>query len=140
MSSLHDFTTVACPYDEVPGRLQAYLEQHGAAIALRLPLGDLRLERDVVVRLAPKPDYPGYKLIDVSWAPKDGGPYPVFTGTLTVADEGAGWSRIELDGTYKPPFGVVGAAVDAAVGHRIAAATASELLVDLKRILARPAA
>ena len=140
MASLHDFTTVACPYDEVPGRLQTYLAGNDAAIALRLPIGDLRLERDVDVRLTPKPGYPGYKLLDVSWAPRDGGPYPAFTGTLTVADEGAGWSRIELDGTYKPPFGVVGAAVDAAVGHRIAAATATELLVDLKRILAQPAA
>jgi hypothetical protein len=135
MSSLHDFTTVACPYDEVSGRLQTYLERNDATIALRLPFGDLRLERDVEVRLTPKPGYTGYKLLDISWAPKDGGPYPVFTGGLTVADEGAGWSRIELDGTYEPPFGALGAAFDAAVGHRIAGATATELLAQMKRIL-----
>jgi hypothetical protein len=135
MSSLRDFTTVTCPYDEVPGRLQTYLDRNDATIALCVPLGDLRVERDVEVRLAPKTGYTGYKLLDVSWAPKDGGPYPVFTGRLTVADDGVGWSRIDLDGTYKPPFGVLGAAFDAAVGHRIAVATAAELLAQLKRIL-----
>jgi hypothetical protein len=135
MSTIRDFTTAACPYDEVPGRLQAYLERNDATIALRLPLGDLRVEHDVEVRLAPKPGYTGYKLLDVSWTPKPAGAYPAFAGTLSVADEGAGWSRIELDGTYKPPFGLLGAAFDAAVGHRIAEATATELLAQLKRIL-----
>ena len=135
MSSLHDFTTAACPYAEVPERLQTYLDRNDATIALRLPLGDLRLERDVHVRLTPKAGYTGYKLLDVSWSPKDGGAYPDFTGTLSIADEGVGWSRIDLDGTYTPPFGVLGAAFDAAIGHRIAEATASELLAELQRIL-----
>jgi hypothetical protein len=137
MTTLHDFTTVACPYEEVPARLQTYLESNDAAIALRLPLGDLRLEHDVDVRLAPKPGYPGYKLVDVTWSAKDGGPYPVFNGTLSVADEGAGWSRIDLDGAYKPPLGPLGVVFDATIGHRIAEATAAELLSQLKGILAR---
>jgi hypothetical protein len=135
MSTIQEYTTVACPYGDVPGRLTEYLQQHEAVVALRLPVGDLRVERDVLVRLSPKPGYPGYQLLDVSWTPKDGGAYPDFHGTLTVADEGAGWSRIDIDGSYKPPFGVIGAAFDVAVGHRIAAATAVELLAQLKRIL-----
>jgi hypothetical protein len=139
MTSIHDFTTVACPYTEVSDRLQSYLENNDASIALRLPLGDLKVERDVDVRLSPKPGYPGYKLVDVTWTAKDGGPYPVFNGTLSVADEGAGWSRIELDGTYKPPFGPLGAAFDATIGHHIAQATATELLAQLKSILTKAA-
>ena len=105
MSQLHDFTSVACPYEDVPGRLHAYFGGEAATMALSVPLGDLRVERDVEIRLSPKPGYAGYRLLDISWAPKDGGPYPVFSGTLSVADEGLGWSRIELDGTYKPPLG-----------------------------------
>jgi hypothetical protein len=40
-----------------------------------------------------------------------------------------------LDGTYKPPFGLVGASFDVALGHRVAEATASELLAQFRRIL-----
>ncbi len=135
MSTIHDYTTVACPFDEVPDRLYAHFDGGNATLPLRVKIGDLKLERDVDFHLKTKPAYPGYKLLDVSWAPKDGGPYPAFAGTLSVAEDATGWSRIELDGSYKPPFGIAGAAFDAAVGHRIAQSTAAELLAEIKRIL-----
>ena len=135
MSTIRDFTTVACAFDEVPDRLHAHFEGGAAVLPLRVKFGDLRIERDVEFHLKSKPAYPGYKLLDVSWAPKDGGPYPTFAGTLSVAEDAPGWSRIEIDGTYSPPFGIAGAAFDAAIGHRIAQATASELLGEIKRIL-----
>lgn len=138
MSSLHDFTTIACPFEDVPGRLHEYFGGDVGTMPILLMVGDVGIARDVEVHLSPKPGYPGYRLLDVSWKAKEGGPYPVFHGTLSVADEGAGWSRIDLDGTYKPPFGLAGAAFDAAVGHRIAQATASELLAYFKRVLTRP--
>ena len=135
MGNIREFTTVACPFDEVPDRLYAHFDGGDAVLPLRLRFGDLRVERDVNFRLQTKPAYPGYRLLDVSWTPKDGGPYPRFDGTLSVAEDGAGWSRIEIDGSYRPPFGIAGAAFDAAVGQRIAQATASELLAELKRLL-----
>ena len=135
MSTIHDFTTVACPFADVPGRLQAHFIGGVAVLPLRVKFGDLTIEHDVEFHLQSKPAYPGYKLLDVSWAPKDGGPYPTFAGTLSVAEDAAGWSRIEIHGTYSPPFGIAGAAFDAAIGHRIAQGTASELLAELKRIL-----
>jgi hypothetical protein len=135
MSTIRDFTTVACAFDEVPERLQARFVGGAAVLPLRVKFGELRIERDVEFHLKSKPAYPGYKLLDVSWAPKDGGPYPTFTGTLSVAEDAAGWSRLEIDGTYSPPFGIAGAAFDAAVGHRIAQGTVTELLAELKRIL-----
>jgi hypothetical protein len=135
MSTIRDFTTVACAFDDVPDRLQAHFAGGAAVLPLRVKLGELKIERDVEFHLESKPAYPGYKLLDVSWAPKDGGPYPTFTGTLSVAQDAVGWSRIEIDGTYHPPFGIAGAAFDAAIGHRIAQGTASELLGELKRIL-----
>lgn len=135
MGTLRDFTTVACPFDEVPGRLYHHFSGGNAILPLRVRFGDLRVERDVDFHLKTKPAYPGYKLLDVSWEPKDGGPYPTFNGTLSVAEDAVGWSRIEIDGTYRPPFGVAGAAFDAAVGQRLAQGTATELLAELKRIL-----
>jgi hypothetical protein len=136
MSTIHDYTTVACPFDEVPDRLYAHFDGGDATLPLRVLIGDLKVERDVDFHLKTKPAYPGYKLLDVSWTPKDGGPYPAFTGTLSIAEDAVGWSRIELDGSYRPPFGLAGAAFDATVGHRIAQGTATELLAEIKRILA----
>lgn len=135
MSAVHDFTTVACRFEDVPERLHAHFGSDGATVALSLKLGDLRLERDVEIRLRDKSAYSGYQLLDVSWTPKGGGPYPAFSGTMTIADEGVGWSRIEIDGAYTPPFGVFGAAFDATIGHRIAEATTAELLAHIKRVV-----
>ena len=135
MSTIHEYTTVQCPFDEVPDRLYAHFDGGEATMPLRVRIGDLKVERDVDFHLSSKPAYPGYKLLDVSWAPKDGGPYPNFAGTLSVAEDAIGYSRIEIDGEYRPPFGIAGAAFDAAVGHRIAQGTATELLDEIKRIL-----
>ncbi len=135
MSTIHEFTTVGCPFDKVPERLVAHFDGGKAILPLRVRIGELKLERDVEFHLKSKPAYPGYALLDVSWSPKKGGPYPSFSGTLSVAEDAVGWSRLEIDGTYEPPFGVAGAAFDAAVGNRIAQGTAVELLSELKRIL-----
>ena len=135
MSTIHEYTTVRCPFDEVPDRLYAHFDGGEATMPLRVRIGELKVERDVDFHLSSKPAYPGYKLLDVSWAPKDGGPYPSFAGTLSVAEDAIGYSRIEIDGEYRPPFGIAGAAFDAAVGRRIAQGSIAELLAELKRIL-----
>jgi hypothetical protein len=134
MSTINSYTTVHCPYEEVPSGLKAALGGEIATIPLRFPVGDIHVEKDVRITLRPKPDYPGYKVLDISWEPI-GGLYPSFHGTLSVEDEGAGWSRVDLDGTYKPALSFVGAAFDATVGHRIAEATAAELLRYFKEML-----
>jgi hypothetical protein len=135
MGNIREFTTVACPFDEVPDRLYAHFDGGDAVLPLRVRFGDLTVEREVDFHLKTKPGYPGYRLLDVSWTPKDGGPYPSFSGTISVAEDAIGWSRIEIDGKYRPPFGVAGAIFDAAIGQRIAQATASELLGEIKRLL-----
>jgi hypothetical protein len=40
-------------------------------------------------------------------------------------------TQLELQGEYRPPFGAVGAALDAMVGHRVAEAAVERLLQDL---------
>jgi uncharacterized membrane protein len=74
--------------------------------------------------------------MDVSWTPKDGGPYRNFTGKILVRPA-SGKTELELRGDYEPPLGFVGAAFDAIVGNRIAQATASALLAELKAELER---
>ena len=72
----------------------------------------------------------------ISWLPEGTGVFPAFRGTLMVRSEN-GTSAIELDGTYTPPFGAAGQVFDATIGHRIAQATARELLKDLKAAVER---
>ena len=138
MGTIREFTSVACEFDQVPDRLFATFAGGDAVLPLRVRIGDLTIERDVDFHLRTKPAYPGYKLLDVSWAPRDGGPYPTFHGTLSVAQDATGWSRVEIDGTYQPPFGIAGAAFDAVLGHRIAQQTALELLAEMRRLLLAP--
>jgi hypothetical protein len=139
MSDLHEYVTLRCPFERVPEYLERYLSEHGgkdggaATLPVHVEIGDLTLERDVLATLQPKPAYPGYELMRIEWEPKDGGPYPSFSGTLSIADEGSGFSRIDLDGSYAPPLGPLGVAFDAALGHRFAHETVVDLLGRLKK-------
>ncbi|MGP6156631.1 MAG: hypothetical protein ACLPYS_03740 [Vulcanimicrobiaceae bacterium] len=139
MTEIHEYVTLRCPFERVPVFLEEYLDEHGAkngspaTLPVQVEIGDLVLERDVVATLQPKPGYPGYELMRIEWEPKDGGPYPSFSGLLSIADEGAGFSRIDLDGSYAPPLGPLGVAFDAALGHRFAHETIVDLLARFKK-------
>jgi len=106
----------------------------------RLKFGDVRVGTDGDIVCRDKTEYGGYRILDVGWKPKHG-PYPEFHGALSISQDAIEWSRLDLDGEYRPPFGVVGMVFDAALGHRIASATAEELLEKLKAmIVAEPVA
>jgi hypothetical protein len=71
--------------------------------------------------------------IRLRWEPEGGGPFPTFTGTLTIeAGEDYSTSAIVLRGSYEPPFGAAGKTFDAAMGQKIARATARELLERIR--------
>ena len=62
---------------------------------------------------------------------------PRAVAELTVWAVTPSESRLELEGLYRPPLGVVGNAVDAAVGLRVAEATVGHLLDDVVEELRR---
>ena len=64
----------------------------------------------------------------VRWTPEGGGPYPDFSGELSVRQDALRGVVLELEGSYEPPLGYVGAAFDVIAGSRIAAATAQAVL------------
>jgi len=92
---------------------------------------DLSKDVDVTVSRAMDPmhfDEPW----NVTWAPHGGGPYPTFSGTLTVrADEDWNVSALELRGSYEPPLGPAGKAFDRLLGSRLATLTAKALLAKI---------
>jgi hypothetical protein len=139
MSEVHECMVVLCPYDQTPQAALAYsnslpLEDGKRVAMIRVKSGDLIVERrvDISLNLRDPSVDPAYLIMDVQWGPHDGGPYPFFTGRLTVKDMGGNFCRLDLDGTYEPPLNFAGQLFDAVVGHRVAIAACSQLLNDIK--------
>lgn len=140
MSTLQERLVVACPYvrarEYLSDTLSEPANQHREE---RLPLTaqvehlPAQFEKNVVVRYSAGRDPMHFdEPWHVSWSPEGGGPYPDFSGELTVrADEGYGSSVLELTGTYTPPLGAAGKVFDAAVGRKIASVTAQNLLASI---------
>ncbi|MBV8197075.1 MAG: hypothetical protein JO263_02990 [Candidatus Eremiobacteraeota bacterium] len=136
MSQLLERRFVGCPYHLA----QEYLAQMigpkvsspPAPLTLTLSLPGAELIKEVVVTYGAAIDRMHFdEPWKVHWKPK-AGPYPEFDGELTVrADETYSSSQLELQGSYRPPGGALGAAFDVAVGSRIARATAQALLERL---------
>ena len=142
MATLFQRYYLKVPYQRARTSLEQNLREIATSgqpqlLRLRLPVSvgsnKAGLEKDVIVTfgMAIDPlhfDQPWH----VQWKPHNGGPYPDFSGTLTVrADDDYDSCVLELQGTYEPPFGVAGAAFDAVVGSRVASATAREFLRTL---------
>src|SRR5665213_4150864 len=146
MTQLLERQFLTCPYGLAKGYLDS---EYGAAAGhellwhLRAPSiaakadAPLDLEKDVDVKIRRGEDPMHFdEPWDVTWSPHGGGPYPDFEGTLTIrADESWEVSVLELSGSYKPPLGFAGAAFDALLGARLAAATAKALLAEIGRHL-----
>jgi len=134
MSDLLERRVLRCPYhlaqqylaESISGRA-ASGEPGPLALTLNVPGGELVKEVVVTYGTGTDPmhfDQPW----QVRWKPQ-AGPYPEFDGELTVrADETYESALLELECSYRPPGGALGAAFDWAVGGRIATATAQALL------------
>ncbi len=137
MSELHERRFLKCPYNRARELLaeavaDAVASGTGRTVRLTLPIPGVQggeIAKDVLVEVKRGTDPTHF---DEPWAlhwDPIGGVYPSFDGTLTVqADDTYQTSRLVLTGSYTPPGGAAGAAFDAVIGSRIAAATANELL------------
>lgn len=149
MSDLLQRLYVGCPVSRATDRLNGFFRERAGAgawesgrpirIALRapIPLPSLRtnviLQHDVIATLRHLPRVLGNDSFDVRWEPSGGGVFPHFSGTLSVENnEDYESFSLVLKGTYDPPLGPAGQAFDAALGHRIAIATARDLLARIR--------
>jgi hypothetical protein len=150
MATIREQLYARCPFGKAPTYLDFYLDSlardatgEEGVLRLSVPLADLGIPgglvvaRDVEARFSPL-DGEGFgpHATAVEWSPVGDGPYPKFVGVLTVeAEEGYGTCALTLEGDYEPPFGALGEAFDAALGRRIAIATARKLLHELRGAL-----
>jgi hypothetical protein len=150
MTRLRDTICIDRPAEETAVGLERFFESltgsDGIAhLRLRVPVGGatrnygIYLDRDVLVEARRARDEQNLNdVIRIDWSPEGAAVFPRFSGTLLVCGrEGPGRSYIELDGSYAPPLGSAGQIFDAAIGHRIAKATARELLADVKAAIER---
>jgi hypothetical protein len=93
---------------------------------------------DVRVEVARRPDepteggLPPITHLALSWrAANAAGLFPSMTADLAVSPMTSTETRVELEGTYRPPFAAAGKAFDATIGHRVAEATVHRFVNDL---------
>jgi hypothetical protein len=142
MSVLREELYVKCPVNQARLHLDTFFRER-PTLALRVPLaipglksGSL-MQKDVTVSIerlhAP---FESFEDFSVTWEAVGGGPFPRFTGRLTVkGDEDYDSFRLVLEGTYDPPLGAAGEAFDVLVGHWIAIATSRDLLERVREVV-----
>lgn len=70
--------------------------------------------------------------VELEWeAARTPGLFPLMNGQLWAYALSGTETQLDFDGVYTPPLGLVGAAVDAAVGHRIAEASVHRFVTDV---------
>lgn len=138
MSEIHQSVTVDVPFDAVADlakRFVATLPQGAngeAVVNLHATIGEVGVQRDALLTIVPARHYPGVEVMEVAWHPRGDGPFPTFKGTLCAEQEDVTVCRLDLDGGYVPPLGIVGLAFDEILGHRIADRVVRQLLETLK--------
>ncbi|MDQ2993172.1 MAG: hypothetical protein M3R30_10200 [Candidatus Eremiobacteraeota bacterium] len=140
--------TVEHPPTTTERLLQAYMNDRrrsDGSIALLLRIrfreggsDDLSLAHDVIVHFSKDRHVDNHSFI-VNWSPSGEGPYPGFPGMMNVlAEPDVRHSRIELDGAYAAPGGIVGRAFDATIGSAIARSSLTDFVervaADLKPV------
>jgi hypothetical protein len=80
--------------------------------------------------------------LQIGWtAAKGAGLFPSMEATLSLYPLSATETQLDLEGHYRPPLGVLGNAVDALVGYRIAQASVLRFLEEVAaRLTADPPA
>ena len=139
---LHCYDYVNAPYvrvSEALSRDAAAIFQRATASAagragelgatLRVDVGPLQVGVDVKVEVRGSREEVSAlgehtTHIDFGWAAaRAAGLFPSLDGTLMLSQLGAAETQLDLHARYRPPLGVVGQALDAVAGHRIAEAS-----------------
>jgi hypothetical protein len=112
------------------------------AAELRLTIGGLNVAAEIVIavgeieELATGPLGGPLTRIPVSWeAAKNPALFPLMNGLLTIYPLTATETQLDFLGRYDPPLGIVGSAVDALAGHRVAEASVHRFIGDVARYL-----
>jgi hypothetical protein len=105
---------------------------------LRSSVSGLEIGVDVRIDVAKEPEeeaiagFPPVTHLAIGWkASRHAALFPSMSAHLSVSPMAFAETRLEFDGTYQPPLGVVGDLVNAAIGHQVAEATVHRFVNDV---------
>lgn len=112
------------------------------AAELRVTLGGVAVSADIVCSIgkiedaADGPKGAPATRIPVSWeAARNPRFFPLMSSVLAIYPLTSTETQLDFLGRYDPPLGLVGDAMDAIVGHRIAEASVHRFVTDIARYL-----
>lgn len=99
--------------------------------SLSVDLAGIKVSKDIAIEVGEvhetthgKSELSRVTSVELTWQAADNpGLFPAMTAELKVYPLSFTETQVELTGTYDPPMGVLGSAVDAVVGHRLAEAS-----------------
>ncbi len=90
---------------------------------------DVRVDKQVDVRLGEVYRMPGKSVIPITWTAAGGERlFPSLEGDLEIAALGERRTQLSISARYRPPLGAVGRALDRALLHRVAEATIKDFI------------
>jgi hypothetical protein len=151
------FDYVNHPYDHVREELLAHADEifrdatraaavraHDVAAGLRVNIAGLEIGSAIAIAVTEIDEEHGTLIseqrtrLSVEWeAAKNARLFPEMNGTLAVYPLTARETQLDFAGTYEPPLGPLGSAIDAAVGHRIAESSIHRFVTDVAGYLRR---
>jgi hypothetical protein len=112
--------------------------EHAIGVQLRVKIGPLDVATDVRVEVGtvegPSPSAAGHEVtaFPLTWsAASSPSLFPHMQAKLLVYPLSSSETQLEFDGTYDPPFGLLGEAIDSVAGHRIAEACVLHFVQDV---------
>ncbi len=115
---------------------------HSVATALRVNLAGIEVGADVVITVGAMTDMPKVSKLGagarlpLAWqAAKSPRLFPVMHAELSLYPLSGAETQLDFLGSYEPPLGIVGGAIDALVGHRLAEASVHRLVADVAQHL-----
>jgi hypothetical protein len=111
------------------------------AAKLHAQVGPVDLSANVTIELGPLDVTPlpsGREAlrIPIAWhAVRAAGAFPVMRAELSIYPLTPTETQLELAGTYEPPLGAIGRAIDGALLHRIAEASVLQLVQEVARYM-----
>ena len=112
------------------------------AAALHVNIGPIDIGAEIAVTVGEISEQthdapvPRVTRIPIAWSAVDRATlFPIMNAELSVYALTATETQLDFLGRYEPPLGLVGGALDAMVGHRIAEASVHRLVADVAKYL-----
>jgi hypothetical protein len=152
---IRSYDYVNAPYDRVREALAddtagvfraatraAASRAQSVAAALHVTVAGIEVGAEIDVTVGPVEDLPGgdassrTSRIPIAWrAARHPAFFPLMTAELSIYPLTATETQLDFLGRYDPPMSVIGDAVNAVVGHRIAEASVHRFIADVAEYL-----